>query len=36
MTFDGGGTTSYGCISFEAGAHDQTWDGFRCANGSPT
>jgi hypothetical protein len=36
VTFDGGGTASYGCISFEAGAHDQTWDGFRCANGSPT
>ena len=33
VTFDGGGTTYFGCISFEAGAHDQTWDGFRCANG---
>jgi hypothetical protein len=36
VTFDGGGTDSYGCISFVAGAHDQTWDGFQCANGSPT
>ena len=36
VTFDGGGTTYFGCISFEAGAHDQTWDGFRCANGTPT
>jgi hypothetical protein len=36
VTFDGGGATSYGCISFEAGAHHQTWDGFRCADGSPT
>ena len=36
VTFDGGGATPYGCISFVEGAHDQTWDGFRCANGSPT
>ena len=36
VTFDGGGTTYFGCISFEAGAHDQTWDGFRCANGQAT
>ena len=36
VTFDGGGTTGFGCISFEAGAHDQTWDGFRCANGQAT
>ena len=33
VTFDGGGTTYFGGISFEDGAHDQTWDGFRC---SPT
>jgi hypothetical protein len=33
VTFDGGGTASFGCLSFEQGAHDQTWDGFRCANG---
>jgi len=36
VTLDGGGTIAYGCISFEAGAHDQTWDGFQCADGSPT
>jgi hypothetical protein len=36
VTFDGGGATHFGCISFEAGAHDQTWDGFRCAGGQPT
>jgi hypothetical protein len=33
VTFDGGGTAEFGCLSFEEGAHDQTWDGFRCANG---
>jgi hypothetical protein len=36
VTFDGGGTTYFGCISFEEGAHHQTWDGFRCANGQAT
>ncbi len=36
VTFDGGGTMYFGCISFEAGAHDQTWDGFNCANGQAT
>jgi hypothetical protein len=36
VTFDGGGTTYFGCISFEEGAHDQTWDGFRCASGQAT
>jgi hypothetical protein len=36
VTFDGGGATSYSCISFVAGAHHQTWDGFRCANGQAT
>lgn len=35
VTFDGAGATPFGCISFEQGAHDQTWDGFRCANGTP-
>lgn len=34
VTFDGGGAAPFGCISFEDGAHDQTWDGFNCANGS--
>ncbi len=32
VTFDGGGGSGYGGLSFEAGAHDQTWDGFRFAN----
>ena len=36
VTFDGGGTAGFGCISFEAGAHDQTWDGFTCAHGAAT
>jgi len=34
VTFDGGGTSSFGCISFEEGAHDQTWEGFDCADGT--
>jgi hypothetical protein len=33
VTFDGGGATSFSCISFNGGAHDQTWDGFNCAHG---
>ena len=36
VTFDGGGTTYFGGMTFLAGAHDQTWDGFRFANGEPT
>ena len=28
MTFDGANGSGYGGLSFEAGAHDQTWDGF--------
>jgi hypothetical protein len=36
VTFDGGGATYFGCISFEEGAHDQAWIGFRCANGHAT
>lgn len=36
VTFDGGGASYYGCISFENGAHDQTWIGFNCANGQAT
>jgi len=36
VTFDGGGADYFGCISFEQGAHDQTWDGFDCANGVAT
>jgi hypothetical protein len=32
VTFDGGGGSGYGGLSFEAGAHDQTWDGFNFAN----
>ncbi len=32
VTFDGGGA-NWGGISFEEGAHNQTWDGFHFANG---
>ena len=32
VTFDGGGESGYGGLSFEDGAHDQTWDGFTFAN----
>jgi len=32
VTFDGGGGSAFGALSFEDGAHDQTWDGFRFAN----
>ena len=31
VTFAGDGGRSYGGLSFEDGAHDQTWDGFRFA-----
>jgi hypothetical protein len=36
VTFDGGGATSFSCIAFSGGAHDQTWDGFNCAHGQAT
>ncbi len=36
VTFDGGGTTSFGGLTFVAGAHDQVWDGFRFAHGQAT
>ena len=36
VTFDGGGTTYFGGLSFVEGAHDQTWDGFNFANGEAT
>jgi hypothetical protein len=36
VTFDGGGTTYYGCLWFEDGAHNQTWDGFNCSGGEAT
>ena len=32
VVFDGGGASAFGGLSFEDGAHDQTWDGFRFAN----
>ncbi len=32
VTFDGGGASGYGGLSFEDGAHHQTWDGFNFAN----
>ena len=36
VTFDGGGTTTFGGLTFVEGAHDQTWDGFNFANGQAT
>lgn len=36
VTFDGGGATYFGGLSFLDGAHDQTWDGFNFANGQAT
>ncbi len=36
VSFDGGGATYFGCISFQEGAHDQTWDGFTCRGGQAT
>jgi hypothetical protein len=36
VTFDGGGTGTFGGITFAAGAHHQTWRGFTFANGKPT
>jgi hypothetical protein len=36
VTFDGGGASGFGGLWFVDGAHDQTWDGFTFANGSPT
>jgi hypothetical protein len=36
VTFDGGGSHYFGGLSFESGAHDQIWDGFRFANGEAT
>jgi hypothetical protein len=35
VTIDGGGG-AFGGISFNGGAHHQTWDGFQFANGKPT
>ncbi len=35
VIFDGGGTTWFGGISFEEGAHDQTWQGFKWSGGTP-
>ena len=36
VTFDGGGAIYFGGITFVAGVHHQTWDGFVWANGAPT
>jgi hypothetical protein len=36
VTIDGGGAPFFGGLSFDEGAHDQTWDGFVFANGTPT
>jgi len=35
VTFDGGGASYFGGISFQSGAHHQTWDGFNWINGTP-
>ena len=35
VTFDGGGSSYFGGISFQSGAHHQTWDGFNFVNGTP-
>ncbi len=36
VIIDGGGAAYFGGVSFQQGAHDQTWDGFVFANGTPT
>jgi len=36
VVFDGNGATYFGGMSFEEGAHHQTWDGFTFTNGTPT
>ena len=36
VTFDGGGSAYWIGLSFNGGAHDQTWQGFVFANGEPT
>ncbi len=36
VTFSGGGMTYYAALAFTEGAHDQTWQGFTFANGTPT
>jgi hypothetical protein len=36
VTFDGGGAKTFGGITFTEGANNQTWDGFRFANGEAT
>ncbi len=36
VVLDGGGASGFGGIWFADGAHDQTWDGFTFADGTPT
>lgn len=36
VTLDGGGTNYFGGLTFVDGAHHQTWDGFKFANGGAT
>ena len=36
VTFSGGGATGWSALDFRDGVHDQTWQGFRFANGEPT
>lgn len=35
VTFDGGGSTYWIGLAFLGGVHDQTWQGFKFANGKP-
>lgn len=36
VTFSGGGATAWNALSFRDGVHDQTWQGFRFADATPT
>ena len=36
VILDGGGMTYFDALAFEGGAHDQTWQGFTFAHGTPT
>jgi hypothetical protein len=36
VTIDGGGSSSFGGLTFVDGVHDQTWEGFVFGNGTPT
>jgi hypothetical protein len=36
VTFDGGGSDSFGGLTFTEGSHHQRWEGFTFINGAPT